>query len=173
MENKFSENKSQNTVCKFSCFDYLLCCCMPLFESGQYRVTGNQVRDLEGYDMQHRPTITWHLTTSLPDTLTYRDLYLWLAWKSWWCSHRCSGFFQPVTQPDSSAMDKCPEGKWNHSYLRSTVTQLRTHTHTQKHLCTFLNYTHPHTLDPLANRSLFVFFSVWFIGKNKDTNRWK
>lgn len=100
------------------------------------------------------------LATSLPDTLTYRDLYLWLVYtmitkSSWWSSHCCSGSFQTVTQPDSSAMDKCPEGKWNHSCLRSTVPQLHTHTdtHTRKkktHLCIFFNYTHSRTLDPLA-----------------------
>lgn len=39
------------------------------------------------------------------------------------------GSVQPVTQPDSSAMVKCPEGKWNHSCFKGTVPQLISHTY--------------------------------------------
>lgn len=48
----------------------------------------------------------------------------------------CPGFFQPVTQPDLSAMEKCLEGKWNHSCFRGTAPQL---IFTHKHI---LNYKH-------------------------------
>lgn len=73
------------------------------------------------------------------------------------------GSVQPVTQPGSSAMVKCPEGKWNHSCFKGTVPQSLSHTHRHTYICAHPWITHVHTQ---------MLFLCLFIRKERDPSKW-
>lgn len=68
---------------------------------------------------------------------------------TWSCLSSCCGSFQSVSQPDSSAVDKCPEGKWNHSCVSGTIPRLISHS-------AVLNYKHPHFYPHMQIKSLIL-----------------